>query len=317
MEETRYINRALYRDDNGWEVSSLSDLAALAVPDSILGRRRSLLRADIGELWATWFVESLVDPRRFAGKDVSYPRLFQDVLRAVTARFGVDTTATERQALASSASSVLQRLIETSVWKPARQPLSQKKKSFLIDVAGDELRCWICGSLFDPVAVDNFVYSTRRSLEFPLFVDVFCPRGLSAQDLSIQVDHIVPVARGGSDEDNLALACGWCNRYKSAFTSIYDVDGRPRLAGSNKLGFTSLPQPFWSVRHLGTIRKCEHPDGCERTAGNNLMTIAPNNLSGAMNPTNLRVTCSEHDQIRSTRLQPPAVVRALWGKEAN
>lgn len=315
MDETRYITRALTGNGAGWEATALGDLAALAVPDGILGRRRSLLRADIGGLWATWFVESLADPRRFVGRDVSYAHLFQEVLGAVTERFGLNTTP-ERQALASSASSILQRMADTYAARSNRQPITRYQKSFLIDVAGEEPRCWICGVPFDPVAVDNFVYSERKAVPLPLFLDVLCPRGLAPQDVAIQVDHIVPVSKGGTDEDNLALACGWCNRYKSAFLSIYDVDGRPRLPGPNKLGITSLPQPFWSVRHIATIRHCEHPGGCDRTVSSGPMTIAPQNLSGAMNPTNLRVTCLEHDPIRNLRLQPPDIVRALWGKDA-
>ena len=314
MDETRYITRALTGNGTGWEATALGDLAALAVPDSILGRPRSLLRADIGGLWATWFVESLSDPRRFVGRDVSYAHLFQEVLGAVTERFGLNTTP-ERQALASSASSILQRSVDFQAARSNRQPITRDQKSFLIDVAGEAPRCWICGGLFDPVAVDNFVYSDRKSVSLPLFLDVLCPRGLAPQDVAIQVDHIVPVSRGGADKDNLALACGWCNRYKSAFLSIYDVDGRPRSPGPNKLGITSLPQPFWSVRHIATVRQCEHPGGCDRTASSSPMTIAPHTLSGALNPTNLRVTCLEHDPLRNLRLQSPDVVRALWGKD--
>lgn len=36
-------------------------------------------------------------------------------------------------------------------------------------------------------------------------------------DAADEVDHIVPVVRGGSNEDaNLAACCGWCNRSKGA-----------------------------------------------------------------------------------------------------
>ncbi len=39
----------------------------------------------------------------------------------------------------------------------------------------------------------------------------------------LEIDHIVPMARGGTDdEDNLWLACWMCNRYKGAQTSAFD-----------------------------------------------------------------------------------------------
>jgi hypothetical protein len=39
----------------------------------------------------------------------------------------------------------------------------------------------------------------------------------------LEVDHIVPLCRGGSgDEDNLWLACARCNRYKGAQTEALD-----------------------------------------------------------------------------------------------
>lgn len=315
MDETRFIDRALSEAASGWRGQSLGDLAALTVPDGLLGRRRSLLRADIGELWAKWFVESLVDPRRYTVETVTYPRLFADVLGAVNERFGMNTLP-EKQALAASASSILQRMINLAPTIGRRRAISRKTKSFLIDVAGERPRCWVCGSPFDPVAIDNFIGSERSLVPSPLFIDVLCPRGLSPADLSIQIDHIVPVAHGGTEEeDNLALACGWCNRHKSAWLSIYDVEGRPRLAGANTLGITSLPQPFWSIRHIATIRECEHPGGCGRNSTTSAMTIAPSTRGGALNPTNLRVTCHEHDPIRGIRLQPAGIVRSIWGKD--
>jgi 5-methylcytosine-specific restriction endonuclease McrA len=314
VDEARYIDRALGDLSGGWEAIFLAELAALAVPDGLLGRKKSLLRADIGELWAKWFVESLADPRRYITAEVTYPKLFADVLRAVNERFQTHTP-TEKQALASSASGLLQRIIESMATASRRRAISRESKSFLIEVAGSQPRCWICGSHFDSIAIDNFVYADRKPLQMPLFVDVLRPRGLSKQDLAIQVDHLIPVALGGGDDDNLALACGWCNRHKSARRSIYDVEGRPKRAGSNVLGLTSLPQPFWTVRHIATTRRCEHPEGCDRTTDNASLTVAPVNVLGALNPMNIRVTCSEHDSMRSIRLQPSPIVREVWSGE--
>lgn len=39
----------------------------------------------------------------------------------------------------------------------------------------------------------------------------------------LQIDHILAHALGGSDEEeNLWLACGWCNRHKSFRSSYFD-----------------------------------------------------------------------------------------------
>lgn len=40
-----------------------------------------------------------------------------------------------------------------------------------------------------------------------------------ARGAQMQIEHIVPLAQGGtSDEENLWLACAWCNSHKSART---------------------------------------------------------------------------------------------------
>lgn len=42
----------------------------------------------------------------------------------------------------------------------------------------------------------------------------------------LEIDHIVPVAKGGSDdEDNLWLACRLCNSYKGVQTEGEDIPG--------------------------------------------------------------------------------------------
>lgn len=46
---------------------------------------------------------------------------------------------------------------------------------------------------------------------------------------SFDVDHILPVSRGGlSTPDNLAYACSGCNRHKSDLVTAYDpIEGQP------------------------------------------------------------------------------------------
>lgn len=315
MNEATYVDRAL--DESAlWDGEALASLAFLHIPDAILGRRRTLIQADAGRLWAQWFIEGLADPRRYIEGTISYLRIFAEVLEAVDQRFPT-YTAIERRKLASSASTALMCVAEMRVRRKSRQPISRSQKSFLIEVAGGTPRCWICGSPFGPLAIDNFVFAERKPIPRPAFIDLLKPRGLADGDLNIQVDHIVPFGRGGEDDiANLALACGWCNRSKSAWMSIYDVEGSPRSAGSNPFGLRSLPQPFWVVRQLGIGGHCEHSEGCDRSPLNSPMTIAPLRRSGALNPINLRVTCLDHDPLREIRLQSAEVVKRLWRREA-
>jgi hypothetical protein len=47
----------------------------------------------------------------------------------------------------------------------------------------------------------------------------------------LQIDHILPVAQGGSDdEDNLCLACELCNQYKWAKTHTVDPETAQNVA---------------------------------------------------------------------------------------
>jgi hypothetical protein len=61
-----------------------------------------------------------------------------------------------------------------------------------------------------------------------------CEYCLSHQDyvMSIlQIDHAQPVSRGGTDtEDNLCLACDFCNQYKWAKVEAIDPESGERVA---------------------------------------------------------------------------------------
>lgn len=311
MDEVHFLDSALSSGASAWSSSSLGELARLQVPEGLLGRQRSLLRADINEQWARWFVESLADPRQYAGRGASYPQIFADVFHAVETRFN-HFSRPQKKELAACASQILKRYVDRLQASSRRYPVPFADKRLLLDLAGDPPRCWICGAWFFEEAVENFLYKERHELPLPQFVDILKPRGLSQRDVAIEIDHVVAHSHGGGEEGNLALSCGWCNRYKSAFSSIYDVEGRPRKAGPNSLGVESLPQPFWTVRLLAVVRRCEHPEGCEHSADTTNVTVVPINQDGATNPANLRVCCYEHDPYRSTRLQPRRVAYEIW-----
>lgn len=311
MDERYFIDEALGDTGRAWAGESLESLSRLRVPDRLLGKRRMLLRADINEQWARWFVESLVDPRGYLFGELSYAKIFSDVYEEVDQKFE-GFSKREKRDFASVISNIVIEFAERGRASRRRRVVAQAERHLLLELAGNPPRCWICGMRFAQEAVENFLYQETREIPTPRFMDVFIPRGLSRHDFSIEVDHIVAHACGGGEGDNLALSCGWCNRYKSSWSSVYDVEGQPRVAGQNSLGFVSLPHPFWSVRLLATVRCCEYPGGCERSADSDAMTVALVNERGAPNPVNLRVSCFEHDPLAAQRFQPERVVREMW-----
>jgi len=53
----------------------------------------------------------------------------------------------------------------------------------------------------------------------------YCHAPEAVFNISLEVDHIVPVARGGSDtSENWALACRACNLYKAAYLGGRDPE---------------------------------------------------------------------------------------------
>jgi hypothetical protein len=312
MIETDFIRNALSDDSEIWSELSLDKLASFDVPHVLLGRRRSILKGDINEQWARWFAESLADPRRVARQKITYPFLFQEALKAVESRFHKEKTITEKKEIASEIARIVKRLSENMTDRRGRRALVFDERKLLLDISGVPPRCWICGAPFKEKAIQNFLYKKKDKIQTPPFVDILKPRGLTERDYAIEVDHVVPFSKGGAHEGNLELACGWCNRHKGAHVAIYDVEGQPRIAGSNTFGITSLPQPFWVVRLLAVGGKCEHPDGCGCTAKNAELTIAPIWNTGALNPVNLRITCYEHDPLSNKRYQSLRLVKKIW-----
>ncbi|MFT7866782.1 MULTISPECIES: HNH endonuclease [Amycolatopsis] len=136
------------------------------------------------------------------------------------------------------------------------------------------------------------------------------PRGLKQRHLSIEIDHVTPVAGGGSnDVDNLRLACGWCNQVKSRYASLYDVATWPaRHVDHPSLGWMTLPQPFWVLRIVSMRGRCEHPDGCSARLATDELFAAPARARGTLNPVNVRVYCHEHDPWSIDRLVSPALL---------
>ncbi|QWV98232.1 HNH endonuclease [Geomonas nitrogeniifigens] len=309
--EHQFLKSALGEPETVWDGSALGFLSSLFVPDSILGRKKALLRADVNEQWAKWFVEGISDPRRYAEQQTSYPFVFKDVYSVIDDRF-TDLTKSEKQEIASIASRTIYNLVDTYRLDRKRKSIPRSERTLLVEISGGKPRCWICGAKFSQDSIDNFILGETRSIPLPRFVDILKPRGLNQRDMAIEVDHVVPHAHGGGNENNLRLSCGWCNMNKSAFISIYDIEGMPKRSGSNDLGIHSLPRPFWAVRLLATGKNCEYKDGCQKTSLTSELTIAPISANGAMNPSNLKITCYDHDSFNVKRFQPPQKVKAIW-----
>jgi hypothetical protein len=287
-------------------------LSGLAVPERILGvRRRGLLRADAYIQWSSWFVESLADPRRYIDSSRTYAHVFKDALDAVRTYFH-QFTAPEISALAKEVAEQVWQRVRLLRELRSRRSFGREERLNLLDTAGDPARCWICGFAFSGEAVDAFVSGPTRPADLPLFVDVFKPRGLVRRDSEIEIDHVEAWSAGGGEGGNLKLACGWCNRHKSAHCSIYDVSGAVVEAGANPLGIHTLPQKFWAIRLLATVGKCEWSNGCTSTTQTAELTVEPILRSGAMAPSNIRVVCAEHHWLGPRRLLPPQVVRTAW-----
>src|SRR5687768_907656 len=58
----------------------------------------------------------------------------------------------------------------------------------------------------------------------------YCRAPEAVFNLSFEVEHIIPISRGGSDEEkNLALSCRSCNLYKSDSVSFFDNETQSEI----------------------------------------------------------------------------------------
>lgn len=309
-----FVDSALSNFLNMWSLQNVSSLAKTDLPSIIFGRRKNILRGDINEQWVRWFIESIADPLQYVNNKKGYIYLFKEVFEAVKGLSSHVATDPEIKEMASVIARIISKLSKLISQSDTRRTLNKEERRLLLDISDEEPACWICGARFSDQAIDQFLCGKKRCIDLPEFVDILKPRGLNQRDLSVEVDHVMPFSKGGSEIDNLKLSCGWCNLHKYSYMSIYDVNGQPRLAGPNNLGLTTLPQPFWVVRLLAVEKACEHKDGCRKTTKDTEMTIEPIRKLGALNPSNLRVICYEHDSCKKYRLQPRKEVEKIWKK---
>lgn len=312
---THFIGSVSHDPASSWDYSKLTALAGLSLPPDFFGDQDTLLKADQHRLWLKWFIEGLTSPSRFAG-DTSLGRLdiYKAVLDRVTRRYnGADLS--RRKALTDTITDHICAEVDRLRAAHKRDYASSATRQFLI-AASSTPRCYICGYAFSQEAIDEFLrVRGRNSIVLPALVDIFRPRGLSKRDVSIEIEHVVPVAQGGSGQANLRLSCGWCNKHKSSRVSLYEAPfvaprTTPFVLGPHRMH--EIPAPFWTVRIMALRGRCQHFDGCDRTVENAELFVALTDCSGSPNPTNLSIYCKEHDPMDQHRRVDRAVADQIW-----
>lgn len=283
-------------DKNRWDREALQEFAKLKVPHHMLGPKQLLLEVDVTVLHAWWFIESVADLAIYVHDENKHIlHLGIDVVREIRRRYSALPLDEVKQ---------LAETITEIAWGEVLQRRARKRhnialadRRLLWSNAQPDPRCYLCGYQFSPQAGARLVRSGTAPIPEPPFVDFTRPRGLNLRDLRIEVDHVRPVTAGGlTDISNLRLACGWCNRVKSKYGSLYDVGSWAFGKILNPhLGWVTVPQPFWVLRLVSMIGRCEEASGCTATLNTHELFAGPQNARGALNPANFAVYCSDHD----------------------
>jgi 5-methylcytosine-specific restriction endonuclease McrA len=283
-----------------WAAEQLQEVAIFGKSLSI-PRNDDVINADASLVLAYWNVLSMFDPARYIQYNNSFVYLYQDAQSRLADTFDVPIAEVRAQAFA-----IAQFLaFEIARYKgpSPRNRLDRSLRIELIASSGQECRCWYCGYRFDGEVMDAFIQARRLDLRPALYVDFVTPRGLHAEDSRIEVDHIQPLAAGGSNElSNMRIACGWCNRGKSSLRLLFEATKSMRAIDHPGLGAVSIPAAFWSIRVRSVRRRCEYPDGCAARLSNTELVVGPWHREGAMVPGNLAVFCETHDPLRDHRL---------------
>lgn len=300
---------------DAWDRTEMLKISTREVPPVLFRERQMVLKGDQTRLWLRWFVEGLATPWAFVSdRNKSEAHIFEVALANV-ALAHPEADKHEHEALARIVAEMLfaEVIRRRSV---DRDHADMDLKRALIE-AQTPPRCYLCGYAFEQEAIDALLrVKGRDKPKTPELVDVFRPRGIHPTDTRIDIEHIAPVVLGGRGRENLALACRWCNRHKSARVSIYDAPTASARAliriGSHQL--FELPEPYWMVRMLGMHRKCQHREGCHAHVGNSEIFVSLRDWTGSPNPTNLRFHCAAHDPIANDRFIRREDAARLWGE---
>lgn len=312
-----FLSGASFDAKDAVAISEINKVGGMGLPSFFLGEEEAWLKGDQHRVWMRWFLDRMASPYQFLNPSGA---VRTDVLAFVANRIRhMFPTAPgyARNDLADSATNHIFAEVKRLENAGKRDTASVATRKLLV---AQSPRCYICGYEFSPEAIAKF--SKQKGVSAPVLpthVDVFMPRGLIDRDLRIEIEHVVPVASGGSGQTNLQLACGWCNRWKSSHTSIYDVSTKTLTATSPfQIGaYTQfeLPHPFWVVRALTLRGKCSHPSGCTNTPLNKDFVVAPVDLEGSPNPSNLKVYCGDHDPLILSRMKKRPDAAKIWRKQ--
>lgn len=284
-----------------WDPLSLAHQSNFVTPDDIFLGGTSLLRNDINLQWLAWFCESLCNLDECASTSDIY-KIFSLVRRGL-----IHVDIKESDPLFFNLCHLISKFMHNRIDcinGRLRLRIKKQLKIDLIESSNGRPRCWICNSLFSHEAINLFLGKDGK-ISLPEMVDYMMPRGLIERDLKIEVEHKLPFSKGGGDIDNLdniALSCGWCNRYKSNYISIYDVGRNLKSYKNGSYVGYSIPEPYWIIRKLALENKCSHI-GCFCNRKNKLY-IDLINPRGAANPINLKVVCKLHMNERHRRFVP-------------
>ncbi|EPB6481579.1 MULTISPECIES: HNH endonuclease [Pseudomonas] len=308
-----YISNAPSDPAGIWQQPELEKWST-SPPEDMTARHETILRADAHALWFRWFIEGICNPLRYVDDEKkTIIDVLSDVIPRVDEIYPKEPADERSQVAKKIATHIMAEVSRRRQIERVSASIHQKRE--LIDSSAEEPRCWMCGYRFSERAIEKFLGKTRGlTLDPPQFVDILRPRGIYVRDIGIEVEHIVPVAGGGGGLENLALACGWCNKSKGARTSLYDADARAPRASYvlGNIRWHELPHPFWTVRLMATRMRCEHSSGCDRNIKNSELFIAPSDHRGAPNPSNLHIYCAEHDPYHLSRFFPREEAARIW-----
>jgi hypothetical protein len=287
-----------------WNRESLAVLADANLPDLPM-RSAWLLEADVRAVWLRWLVEGAVpvgsSPRNVALLAAELISSAEDMLAEVTPLLN----QVERRAAAHVMAEIAFAWITAESGKRVR--LSKSEKRLILLAAGHPVRCWICGSQFSERAIERYLGELDEPFVPAAFVDCFYPRGIHASDYECQVEHVTPVAAGGTnDSENLRLACGYCNKIKRESLDIYARSSTYNNIIHPALGRLRLPNPYWVCRLMAVDGTCSV---CACSSRDTAIRAGPARLSSYVNPSNLRLYCADHDPFLDVRWIPSSSFR--------
>lgn len=284
-----------------WDRPHLERLANSKLPDLPI-RSAWLLEADVHALWLRWLIEAAI-PANLASPSLNTLQLAADLITSADNMLRTSMpilNESERRRTARIIAEIAFQWIRAEENK--RDPLTRAEKWLVLTNAGTPPRCWICGEPFLERAIQRFKRTTSAPLTPAAFVDCFYPKGLKKNDFQCQVEHVLPVAAGGTnDPGNLQLSCGYCNRVKRDSLDLYARTAGRGFISHPTFGKLRLPHPYWICRLLVVDGKCSICSASNKDAA---LRAGPSHPSRYINPSNLVLYCTTHDPFSETRWVP-------------